>query len=326
MYEVSEEYAADQSAGVKLTDPRSYVLSPDYSVSNGMSANGTLLYDYSTTIPSNTKLGANLVTDPTVSDFDGGEYSADGWWDTKVENYNGDPNQSGSMASNDNLIYASPKYRGLISNDTSNSHTADGSGAIVIQTGPKTGNTSNRNFYLPLPAMQSYSYYLVTMWVKTDAFALAEMAFGLNTSTTPLFTELKHFDSGWKQIVTIVYTGENSYSKPFIKVMDVKDTDLDAYINKTIIVDDIGVYEINDLAYAAACVENNYVIKDTVDFTDAEFLKQDVDANGAVNQDDIRCLSDNELGFEALLRSVNDDETVDVKDYVSSKKYLISLG
>ena len=326
MYEVSEEYVSDQSAGVKLTDPRVYVLSPDYSVSSNVSNNGTFMYNYSDTFPSNTKLGSNMVTDPGVSAFEGDTYSSEGWWDTKVENYNGDPAQSGSMAEGGNLIYTSPNYRGLLSNNTAYSHTADGSGAIVLQTGPKNGETSNRNFYLPLPTIESYSYYLVSMWVNTDAFALVDLAFGLNTSTTPLFSQLQQFGSGWKQIVTIVYTGDHTYDKPFIKIMDVKDSAIDAYINKTIIIDDIGVYKISDMNYGAACVENKYVIKDSVDITDAEFLKQDVDANGVINYFDLELLRYNALGDETLLRSVNSDDSVDVKDYVSSKKYFVSIG
>ena len=331
MYEVSEEYAQDQAAGVKLTSPAQYIYGNDWSISSNSSYNGTYLYDYTVyDMPriseTNTYFDSNLITDPGVSDFEAGVYSDGGWWNRMVDTYHGDPATAGNLInSNDNYLWASPKLRELVSSDTSLSHTADGSGAIALSTmASQVGTgTSRREFYLPLAAMDSYSFYVVSFWVHTDTATNISLELYLNSSRGSVLVSNcgESFGAGWHRASTVIYTGSVSPSRPYIKIWDADNTTSD-----TVLLDDFGHYKLNSTLYGAACRSVNYIIDDSVDFTQTDFLKQDVNGDGRINIFDIRLVRSHIMGNETLTRSLNGDSGVDIKDYVNSKLYFVSTG
>ena len=141
-------------------------------------------------------LGKNLVTDPTVADWNGETYNSTGWW-TKVPFENKDS------------VYGSMYTRGYLTNDTTKSHTKDGSGAIAVP-----GSADGRAVYLPLTLPNKKTYYLVTTWVYFAESNDVQSGFYTQGSTLNGVAKTSENFKGWRQIAWIVYQGANAIGDP----------------------------------------------------------------------------------------------------------------
>lgn len=206
-----------------------------------------VLYDYSDFDFSS--LGENLIKDPTVNCF-----KADG---VTYENYyNVDATSSNFTVVNENAcwgrvpadvwhhfsssgasMYKSPYQRGYISSNTHYSHTADGSGSIVL---PKETSVSNK--LIPLPGLDTDSYYLITAWCKGSS---SEMS--IYKATEKLSGSVWQYgDLGttdWIRVSMILYTGTTSVSY----------WSLGFYNSEVLYFDDAAVYKLSD-GYGKECV------------------------------------------------------------------------
>lgn len=196
-------------------------------------------------------LGENLIPDPTVSCFDSeGEYNtyydptktdgtvfnANAWWDKAADYYNG------KVVSSPLPYWQSAKDRGLISNDTSLSHSADGSGAIV-----RTSTSAQLN--LSLPKMESYSFYAVTFWLYTEQQQWQEIRFGVDTSNgNALQLTDGWLGTGWNRVTMLIYTGNKALSNPYIQLGV-------SYFRA----DDFAVYKL-DNSYGIECINEKKML------------------------------------------------------------------
>ena len=217
-------------------------------------ANGNSIYDYSEIDFS--QYGENLVPDSTVADFeaDGVTYKAynsetkEGWW--------AKPALSGQSGANN--MWAGMKERGFISNDTTLSHTNDGSGVIALP--------ASQNITLPLPKFEKKSYYLVTYWVKFAGKG-ANIRYFPETSGIELGNYSYFNSTDWQRVTIIVYTGSTANSQPKIGFW----TNYAGYI------DDIAMYEL-DYEYGETCYELGRLKTEKDDRPD-DFALNIVDAN-----------------------------------------------
>lgn len=229
------------SADDSLSDTPSYV-NTTYNSSNA-------LYDYSEYDFDG--LGTNLVPDSTVSCFeaDGTTYktyydpakndktvlNANAWWDKPSDYYQG--YVVGTK------MYLSAKKRNLITNDTTKSHTNDGSGAIVIN------NAAN----FVLPEMEAKSYYVVTFWLYSPSPQSCLINFFTGAGAqTDLSINTNYVGADWKRVTFVVYTGASARNFPFIQFS------FDS-INFTL--DELAVYKI-DATYGQQCVEAKKLVTD----------------------------------------------------------------
>jgi len=201
-----------------------------------------VLYDYSAFDFSS--LGENLIKDPTVNCF-----KADG---VTYENYyNVDATSSNFTVVNENAcwgrvpaddwhhfsssgasMYKSPYQRGYITSDSTYSHTADGSGAIVL---PKETSLSNK--LIPLPKLDTDSYYLITAWYRMPNGGSNEMSIYKKTGKLDgsvwQYTNLGTTD--WVRVSVILYTGTEN----------VKYWSLGNYNTDVLYFDDAAVYKLS---------------------------------------------------------------------------------
>ena len=200
--------------------------------------------------------GENLVPDPTVNEFvsdgNGGKvydsyYKDDkkangtdntkAWWGKHV-------NSAATEKAGD--MWSSPKTHGAVVYDPSLSHTDDGSGVIKLDS----TNGLNVNLTLPMPAMEKYSYYLITYWVKGSKNY--ETRLGYNLLNNGSYSEYSHknlgtyYASSWRRVTAIVYTGNHKSNQPYVGTYYSKGSD-------TLYMDDFGVYKL-DAAYATQCM------------------------------------------------------------------------
>lgn len=218
-------------------------------------------------------LGTNLITDPTVANFaDDGSYpeyyswttkdtttpiNPDAWWDRPALSWNGFADTNGIANA-----YASARYSNYIRNDATKSHTADGSGVLVV---PPTGRKTK---YLPLAPMESYSYYVVTFWLKRTGdgvWGLDSQQLGIRGWSNEYgnanyfyvnFNQDALSAGSWVQCTFLVYTGSKSYSQPAISIPDstsVSTSDTTYYF------DDFGMYKL-DAEYGAECMTAGYML------------------------------------------------------------------
>ena len=311
MYKVTAEYAADQTDGVKLTDPRSYLYSGEYSVSNGANYNGDIIYNVGDIdLDSHSKLEANLITDPTVNAFEAGVYSESGWWSNVINGFHGVPGTGGDLDEG-KYTYASPAYRGLVKSDTSLSHTNDGSGAIKFVS--PDSNTPTNKVLLPIEALDSYSYYVLSFWIKSDNPSKTTLMFGRSTTVTDgICSSFGKLGTDWQRIIAIIYTGDKNPSKSYLRI--------DTVGTVTVLLDDFGLYKINDMEFGELCMNNNYLIRDGVR---SGITAADLDANGMLNAFDIVYYRNYLLGYLTLNRTdMNGDNSADIRDLVKLKKNL----
>ena len=228
-------------APAKDTDPPAF---PEFQPLYVNATKGTEVYDYSDFDFST--LGTNLITDPTVKEFnaDGtykayyadestgtGTANANAWWGKAVNKYQ----QYSAGATKPNMWF-SPKSRNILSNDTTLSHTNDGSGVIYWEGGKS-------NFCIPLSKMEMQSYYVVTFWVKFNA-ADVEMRFQSSTNQN-LNIRYSVFGAKntWQRVTMLIFTGASTFSEPNISF----------YCEQKSYIDDVAVYKL-DNAYGAQCV------------------------------------------------------------------------
>ena len=215
------------------------------------------LYDYSDFDFS--ALGENLIKDPTVACFesDGVTYksyytadstaskqtvlNADACWGKAPNTYHHFMNLA--------TMWYSPAKRGFVSSNTSYSHSADGSGAIVLKD--KAGEITNK--VIPLPAMEAESYYLITAWYKMPDGKSNELKFLNGTNEMALTCRFDNFgNNDWVRFTVIYYTGSSKMSYPNLQ-----------YYNTTVCyIDDIGVYKL-DNNYGKECVKNGKLVYET---------------------------------------------------------------
>lgn len=190
--------------------------------------NATKVNDYSQIDFS--EYGENLVPDSTVADFkDDGTYNTydsatgAGWYNhAALSGQNGKDN-----------MWASMTERDCVSSDTSLSHTADGSGVLVLSS-----TVLSRNANIPLPKTEARSYYLVSFWVKFTEETAADIRFyssyyskDLQISSSTLGDANK-----WHRVSFLVYTANDNCSQPSIGFWSE---------NNTVYVDDIAVYKLD---------------------------------------------------------------------------------
>lgn len=207
-------------------------------------------------LPADTKyvdfaqFGATIVTDPTVKEFDGNTYkayyadeatgtdvaNANAWWGKAVNKYQ-------AFSANDN-VYKSPKARGLLSNNSALSHTADNSGVITM---PSSGE---QQVYLPLPKMEAKKGYVISAWVNLAADStLTTQIF--NESLAELSKEQTSYSKGWQRVTWFYYTGENAASDYSMRI----------YLSSTgAVIDDINVQPLDD-AYTKQCIDESKLIE-----------------------------------------------------------------
>lgn len=230
--------------------------------------------------------GENLITDPTVAAFENGGYksyysldedgvhltdnsgakivaNSDAWWDNPANDYQAYTAFTSS--------WYSMAAKGNTLNDSTLSHTADGSGVISI------GSTMEQN-YLALPEMEKKSYYLITLWVKfnKELFNTSsnnEIAFMLDWSKESTKVNYDYFSfirpstSGdWTRISFLAYTGDGKYSEPTLRI----------YNNYIGYMDDIAVYKLNPY-YGRLSYEAGYLLEPDAD------LLGDANADKAVD-------------------------------------------
>lgn len=200
--------------------------------------------------------GENLVPDPTVNEFvsDGnggkvydsyyvnddknsGTDNTKAWWGKHV-------NSAANQKAGD--MWSSPKTHGAVVYDPSLSHTDDGSGVIKLDS----TNGLDVNLTLPMPAMEKYSYYLITYWVKGSKNY--ETRLGYNLLNNGSYSEYAHknldayYESSWRRVTAIVYTGNHKSNQPYVGTYYSKGSN-------TLYMDDFGVYKL-DAAYATQCM------------------------------------------------------------------------
>lgn len=213
-------------------------------------------------------LGKNLITDPTVSEFENGVYSEyynwetrdasvpvnpKAWWDRPAIKYNGFEMETIQPR------YSSARYSGYVSNDPTLSHTPDGSGVL------KVVRTSSKSYFLPLAPMKTYSYYTIAFWLRvknnvTDFDGLlkiqnrADGDIDIISLNQARIVQLK---SGWVQYVFLVYTGNNSWTQPALLIPG-GNTGTEYYF------DDFSMYKLDE-SYGAACMEAGYMLPTPTD-------------------------------------------------------------
>ena len=270
VYKISSEYFNQQSEGSKLTFIMKDTDPWAIQVSRKPDAGGMIKYtDFDWSI-----FGDNLVPDPTVAtaNFTNGVYGKYAtpddifkpanintryWWDKYIEEYNGFTMYYKDKSDNSfdktvdgqsyEYLYRSPaSYSNLVSNNTANSLTNDGSGVLY-----SNANYSYRAF--PLPSMDINSYYLVKFNIKfngtnsdpvelclapgdslTNSSAISSITLGSALTANTVYT-----------MAFVVYTGSNRYTDPFIRL---KINNIDTYL------DDFAVYSI-EKDYADFCLE-----------------------------------------------------------------------
>ncbi len=214
-------------------------------------------------------LGTNLIPDPTVANFDNGVYgkyatpdadyqptniNTKYWWDKYIEKENGFTKYYQDMADGtfDKVLPDGSSYTNVMRspanlnapkapNDaTYKSLTDDGSGVLTVRSG---GDWR----YLPLPAMEANSYYVIKFNVKFDAELWAD--FGIKVDTKTFITKFtpgnKVANNKTDTVAFVVYTGSNTYSDPMIAM----------YLsNVRALLDDFGMYKVSE-EYGKACAE-----------------------------------------------------------------------
>ena len=212
--------------------------------------NGVTVYDYADF--DFNSLGNNLIPDSTVKEFEAdgtykayyadettgtGVANANAWWGKAVNN------NEWFGKTEPAAMWASPKTREMLSNDSNLSHTADGSGVIVLP-GRKD------NCCIPLCQMDSQSYYVITFWANI-VNGNAEMRFQPTTASALniKYDETFGTKDSWQRVTMLVYTGKSTLSEPNISF----------YSEGLGYIDDVAVYKL-DNAYGAKCAEAGRII------------------------------------------------------------------
>ena len=193
--------------------------------------------------------GTNLVPDSTVSQFDeNGTYKS--YYDLTADSKGGvvlNPNAWWDKVPDiwqyfycDSQDYASMKTLGQITSDSSLSHTADGSGALILK--------EKTTLYLPIPALEAQTYYVITAWVNQSAGSGLTTKIH-DTGKNEIANKQQWLNPGWQRITWIYYTGPVAQSQAAMSVY----SDVSGYI------DDIEVYAL-DADYAALCKEAGKIL------------------------------------------------------------------
>ena len=275
-----------------------------YNSSNGY-------YDYSGIDFGN--YGTNLISDPTVSQFENGVYkdyydlSADSrgfsvlnssaWWDKVPNRYQYFDAKS--------KIYSSAKSLGYTSANSSLSHTADDSGVLIA---PKT-----TNIYLPLPSLQSKTYYLVTAWINpitTGKTVLTTRLFDSNFNE--IGKKAAEVKSGWQRVSWLYYTGVSPQSEAVFSV----------YCDSDVYIDDVAVYEL-DREYA-----EKYLTAGKLTAPSQKMLG-DINGDNLINIKDLvrikKVLSASTGDYVRVNADINYDGEISTPDVVQLKKHLLGL-
>ena len=234
-------------------------------------------------------LGENLITDPTVAEFDGednyldyynpAKFQSDGdvsegpinpkaWWARPSILYNG------FLTKTVINMYTSAQYSGYTVNDPKLSHTADGSGVLKV-TGKRKAQ------FLPLPELERNSYYMITFWCKSTGSEAGrninilraanhnqDVAYASgDTAANPPYGYVSRIAyngfithgqvnlvNKWQRYTFVIYTENTAWTQPAISLPGGGDNGSggNAY---TVVhyLDDFGVYKLRD-DYGAAVV------------------------------------------------------------------------
>ena len=211
---------------------------------------GNTYYDYADIDFS--EFGVNMIPDSTVSKFEGGVYKS--YYDLTTDANGGvvaDPNawwdkvayKNQYFADTSDTTYASMKIKGVVSSDTSISHTNDGSGAL---------NLIKAKYYLPLPQLEARSYYLVTGWINYLASNKPFTPGICDSLGESVYSKtIQRFSSGWKRVSIIYYTGASAQNEASL------------YLNvqTNAVFDELEVYKL-DATYAQDSIEAGKLVSD----------------------------------------------------------------
>lgn len=134
-------------------------------------------YDFET-------LGTNLALDPTVSKFSAGAYDTT---NGMICDYGGT-----------NAIFVSPD------SDVAKSRTADGSGVVYYSS------SSGQPALKIAPSFETYSYYLVTFYIKCGTSAGTDIRTWRSVSAWEYEKVTDTTSTDWEKVSLIVYTGSKT--------------------------------------------------------------------------------------------------------------------
>lgn len=255
--------------------------------------------------------GANLVPDSTISQFENGTYksyydlisdskggavlNANAWWDKAANRY--------QYFYNHVTEWGSMNVRGLALDNTGLSHTADGSGVLLIPA-------DNTQKYLSLPKMKAKKYYLVTAWVKFADPKNTDIAFEFDYTDSVLTNYMYYKSNDWQRMVFLIYTGANEYAEPNIRI----------YNNGVGYADDFAVYEL-DSDYAVKCINAGKLV------TPVHKMLGDVNGDTLINIKDLirikKALAKVTQDYIRINADIDSDGEITAADISELKKYLM---
>ena len=313
VYKLEASYAQSCIANGKLET----YLPNDPQVKQITYDSNNIAYDYSTFDWN--MLGENFITDPTVSQFDedgtyksyydldtdstgGAVLNPSAWWGKAANRY--------QYFFNNSNAYGSMKSLGYLSNDSSLSHTADGSGVISI---PKQVNR-----YLPLPQLEAKSYYLITAWINpSKSTTLTTRIF--NSNIQEVSKKMVWANAGWQRVTWLYYTGADQQKEAIFGV----------YGDDRLYIDDLAVYKL-DSAFGSKCMTAGKLVYESLSAAETNSVEgfdysseDNLFAEGSFEETGTAVDTGAKYG-QKVLNVTADNNTVDLEELGENTYYILS--
>ena len=208
-------------------------------------------------------LGTNIVTDPTVAEWDGDTYgtyystigssasesvvgNANAWWDQPVS-------FDQRYAWSSGKTYGTLKENNRLTKDVT--HTADGSGSIVIKS---------QSSYLPIQANATPKYFLYTFWAKAAADNTTIMFKCIKSNGNAVGTQVNtKIHSDWTLVTLLLTAGTAEIHGMNVYVESASAT-------APVYIDDVYMFQLDDTYGETLKAKGKFMTQDDITYASSD--------------------------------------------------------
>ena len=208
-------------------------------------------------------LGTNIVTDPTVAEWDGDTYgtyystigssasesvvgNANAWWDQPVS-------FDQRYAWSSGKTYGTLKENNRLTKDVT--HTADGSGSIVIKS---------QSSYLPIQANATPKYFLYTFWAKAAADNTIIMFKCIKSNGNAVGTQVNtKIHSDWTLVTLLLTAGTAEIHGMNVYVESASAT-------APVYIDDVYMFQLDDTYGETLKAKGKFMTQDDITYASSD--------------------------------------------------------